>query len=64
MSIQNQPTAEQFAVIQAVANFSAKPMRTPILKTLLTTAWPMKMCSSLLWMACRLRLGTFSRSAI
>ncbi|ECF0157180.1 alpha/beta hydrolase [Salmonella enterica subsp. enterica serovar Mbandaka] len=32
MSIQNQPTAEQFAVIQAVANFSAKPMRTPILK--------------------------------
>ncbi|HBP6530959.1 TPA: alpha/beta hydrolase, partial [Pseudomonas aeruginosa] len=33
MSIQNQPTAEQFAVIQAVANFSAKPMRTPILKT-------------------------------
>ena len=31
MSIQNQPTAEQFAVIQAVANFSAKPMRTPIL---------------------------------
>ena len=32
MHTTNQPTPEQFEVIQAVANFSAKPMRTPILR--------------------------------
>ena len=32
MTNQSQPTAEQLEVILAVANFSAKPMRTPLLK--------------------------------
>ncbi|HIF5897253.1 TPA: alpha/beta hydrolase, partial [Raoultella ornithinolytica] len=33
MTTANQPTPEQYEVIKAVADFSTKPMRTPVLRT-------------------------------